>query len=191
MSTNNNHQLLERLKSSYTRPKEESNKNNEDSSLASKLNSARSTRSSRNIDEILSNIKMLVISLKTISKFISFFFSHRRNDGRKSVYDETNKIKNSRQKHKNSDRKSLPSLYKAERIEKAEIPKHTNNNRSKTAGSKIKENLHPFYSNSWRVHSEFVREPPDVKARADPTSSIFFTVGRKKPETYILHPDWI
>jgi hypothetical protein len=67
-------------------------------------------------------------------------------------------------------------------------------NRAKTAAAKKKEKEdkeyeHRFYSNSWRIHSEFAPQPRE--GNMDPTHPMFYCVGKKIPETFIFHPDWV
>jgi len=67
--------------------------------------------------------------------------------------------------------------------------------RAKTAAAKKskeqedKEYEHRFYSSSWRIHSEFAPQPKE--GNMDPTHPMFYCVGKKIPETFIFHPDWV
>lgn len=51
--------------------------------------------------------------------------------------------------------------------------------------------IHKFYSNSWRIHSEFMQEGLDPKKPYDNTQTLFYCVGKKVPETFLFRPDWV
>ncbi len=48
-----------------------------------------------------------------------------------------------------------------------------------------------FYSSSWRVHSELCPYEIDRKKPYDSTQTFFHNVRKKKPSTFIFHPDWV
>ena len=54
-----------------------------------------------------------------------------------------------------------------------------------------REYVHKFYSNSWRIHSEFMQDGLDPKKPYDNTQTLFYCVGKKVPETFLFRPDWI
>ena len=62
---------------------------------------------------------------------------------------------------------------------------------NKSKKSKEKDYQHKFYSKSWRIHSEFGFEEPDRNAIWDPTHTLFYCVGKKIPETFLFHPEWV
>lgn len=90
----------------------------------------------------------------------------------------------------------MPSPTKADNEINSPSPSNQMPTRAKSATlqsqmKKEKDYENWFYSSSWRVHSELCPYEIDRKKPYDSRQTFFYSVRKKKPSTFIFHPDWV
>ena len=118
--------------------------------------------------------------LNSINSFLNNSYTSNNNNNQPSQQ-INNKSHVEKNETKEPKRKSRSSRAKTAVFDKSKKNKETNKDKD--------DYEHRFYSNSWRIHSEFAPQPRN--GPMDATHTHFYCVGKKIPETFIFHPDWV